>query len=150
AVTRIYRRETPAVESAWQLVRQSNDPALVRRFADEFPTRQRTVAARQRLDDLAPARRERPAQTYTTAPAPSHNRVINACLAGGGAEECERAFALFPDEPVVQQRLCGLLGEGAGCALALLPDGQIALGDRSNDDPSAIEPSPRSKPAPTG
>jgi hypothetical protein len=42
--TRPYRKSTPAVEVAWNLVKDSKDASVVRRFAERFPSSRRRAA----------------------------------------------------------------------------------------------------------
>ena len=55
AVGRQFTGSTPAVESAWSFLKTGADPALLRRFTDEFPGRQRSriVAALNGVEGTA-------------------------------------------------------------------------------------------------
>ena len=44
-VSRPFRRTTPAVEAAWNVVKDSKDANVIRRFADRFPHKSRRVVA---------------------------------------------------------------------------------------------------------
>jgi Caspase domain/Yqey-like protein len=123
AVARRFHKDTPAIESAWKVVRQSKDPAVIRRFADQFPTQQRRVAARDRLIDLgqspAPVRVRR--LPTVTASDPFADPSFGACLSSSTGEAaisaCRQAYTRFPDIPIVRVRLCGLLGSEINCQL---------------------------------
>jgi len=104
AVARRFHKDTPAIESAWKVVRQSKDPAVIRRFADQFPTQQRRIAARDRLIDLG------------QSPAPVRVRRLPTGEAAISA--CRQAYTRFPDIPIVRVRLCGLLGSEINCQLS--------------------------------
>ena len=125
AVARRFHKDTPAIESAWKVVRQSKDPAVIRRFADQFPTQQRRIAARDRLIDLgqspAPVR-VRQLPTYLTASDPFADPSFGACLSSSTGEAaisaCRQAYTRFPDIPIVRVRLCGLLGSEINCQLS--------------------------------
>jgi len=125
AVARRFHKDTPAIESAWKVVRQSKDPAVIRRFADQFPTQQRRIAARDRLIDLgqspAPVRVRR-LPTYVTASDPFADPSFGACLSSSTGEAaisaCRQAYTRFPDIPIVRVRLCGLLGSEINCQLS--------------------------------
>jgi hypothetical protein len=54
--TRPYRKSTPAVEAAWNLLKDSKDATLVRRFADRFPSARRRAAAERRPIQFAGAK----------------------------------------------------------------------------------------------
>ncbi len=43
--TRPYRKSTPAIEAAWNVLKDSKDVTVVRRFADRFPSARRRAAA---------------------------------------------------------------------------------------------------------
>ena len=128
AVARGFHKDTPAIESAWKVVRQSKDPAVIRRFADQFPTQQRRIAARDRLIDLgqspAPVRVRR-LPTYVTASDPFADPSFGACLSSSTGEAaisaCRQAYTRFPDIPIVRVRLCGLLGSEINCQLSKTP-----------------------------
>src|SRR5262249_38993029 len=94
-------------------------------FADQFPTQQRRVAARDRLIDLgqspAPVRVRR-LPTYVTASDPFADPSFGACLSSSTGEAaisaCRQAYTRFPDIPIVRVRLCGLLGSEINCQLS--------------------------------
>jgi uncharacterized caspase-like protein len=54
--TRPYRKSTPAVEAAWNLLKDSKDVTVVRRFADRFPSARRRAAAERRPIQFVGAR----------------------------------------------------------------------------------------------
>src|SRR5262249_20384459 len=88
-VARRFHKDAPAIESAWKVVRQSRDPAVIRQFADEFPNQERRLVARDRLVDLgqspAPVR-VRPLPTYVTTGDPFADQSFGACLSASPGE----------------------------------------------------------------
>lgn len=61
-LSRPFRRTTPAVEAAWNVVKDSKDANVIRRFADRFPSKSRRVAA------LAPVGQADVTQPRTAVP----------------------------------------------------------------------------------
>jgi uncharacterized caspase-like protein len=91
---RPYLKNTPAVETAWKLVRRANDAAVIRRFADQFPSRERQVAANQRLTELG----EPTIPRALLLRAADDADVIQCSQANDvAAPECQRAIEKFPD-----------------------------------------------------
>ena len=92
---RPYLKNTPAVEAAWKLVRRANDGAAIKRFAEQFPSRERQVAANQRLAELGePTALSRDLLLRAAADAD----VIQCYRANDvAAPECQRAVDKFPD-----------------------------------------------------
>jgi hypothetical protein len=52
SVARRFLRNTPAIEEAWDVIKESKDHRIIRRFAEQFPTSKRRIAADKRLVDL--------------------------------------------------------------------------------------------------
>jgi hypothetical protein len=92
---RPYLKNTPAVEAAWKLVRRANDSGAIRRFAEQFPSRERQVAANQRLSELGePTAISRDLLLRAAADAD----VLRCYRANDvAAPECQRAVEKFPD-----------------------------------------------------
>jgi hypothetical protein len=116
---RPFLKNTPAVEAAWKLVRRANDPAVIRRFAEQFPGRERQAVATRRLPERgAPATIPRDLLLRATADAD----VIQCYRANDmAAAECQRALERFPgigtflSDFRFRVRLCEALGERGHC-----------------------------------
>jgi hypothetical protein len=52
SVARRFLSNTPAIEEAWDVIKESKDHRIIRRFAEQFPTSKRRIAADKRLVDL--------------------------------------------------------------------------------------------------
>jgi uncharacterized caspase-like protein len=148
-VARRFHKDTPAIESAWKVVRQSKDPAVIRQFADQFPNQQRRLVARDRLVDLgqspAPVRvRRQP--TYVATADPFADQSFGACLSSSPGEvaisACRLAYIRFPEIPIIRTRLCNLLGS-ANCELPRTPHEQGSATDPSaTNTPGSSMPDP--------
>jgi hypothetical protein len=113
-VQRISRNDSN-VEEAWQLVRTSRDPVVLRKFADDFPSRQYVSATHTRLAELGYDSR-RPANL---SPRDAAAYSLEQCdkLAGGelagvsrdAVDSCRQALAAHPDIPRLQFQLCQCL-----------------------------------------
>ena len=116
--TRPFVKNTPAVEAAWKVVKQSSDASVIRRFAAQFPSGQRQVAANQRLTEIG----EPPIPRDLLLRAAADPDVI-ACYRtnNNAAPECQRAVARFPDiERFMSDfrfrfAFCSVLGELGHC-----------------------------------
>jgi hypothetical protein len=49
---RRFVRDTPAVEAAWDVIKESKDHNVIRHFVDQFPSKKRRVVADTRLAAL--------------------------------------------------------------------------------------------------
>ncbi len=116
---RPFLKSTPAVEAAWRVVRRAKDVAVIRRFADQFPSRERQAAATQRLAELGePATIPRELLLRAAADAD----VIQCYRTNDmAAPECQRALERFPgigtflSDFRFRLRLCEALGERGHC-----------------------------------
>src|SRR5690348_10059033 len=92
---RPFLKNTPAVEAAWKVVRRANDAAVIRRFAEQFPSRERRTVATQRLAELGePGTIPRDLLLRAAADAD----VIQCYRANDmAAPECRRALERFPN-----------------------------------------------------
>lgn len=106
---RRFRRDTPAVKEAWDLVRSTKDERIIRKFADQFPSRERRMTANNRLADLG-----RQPVTFNVQPLPaainespeqiqqmligraSTDPDVLSCLGSGGQNSCGRALVKYP------------------------------------------------------
>jgi caspase domain-containing protein len=116
---RPFLKNTPAVEAAWKLVRRTNDATVIRRFAEQFPSRERQTAATQRLTELgepAPISRELLLRAAGDADVIQCYRTNDMAAA-----ECRRALERFPglgaflSDFRFRLRLCEALGERGRC-----------------------------------
>jgi uncharacterized caspase-like protein len=130
AVARRFVRDTPAVQAAWDAIRETKDPAVIRHFVGQFPSKKRRVVADSRLAALG----QTPI-TVHVVPAPLLNvdeaALIMAaadpdvlqCFLGNDqtAPECLRAFERFPDIGHFAEdirftlALCQAMGNPSGC-----------------------------------
>ena len=116
---RPFLKNTPAVEAAWKVVRRTNDAAVIRRFAEQFPSRERRTVATQRLAELGePGSIPRDLLLRAAADAD----VIQCYRANDmAAAECRRALERFPGLGVFlsdfrfRLNLCQALGERGRC-----------------------------------
>jgi hypothetical protein len=153
-VTRHFRKNTPAIEEAWNIVKSSKDSRVIRRFVDRFPSTQHRVAAQQHLHEMG--------QELVVQQAP-HNLIIRAAtdpnvlqcyrltrdatLAGSAtgmgdmsAPECQLALSRFPDiwrytfDFRFRFALCKSLGDGCNHNMMQDPSAlqSVALFDPSS------------------
>ncbi|HWN48750.1 MAG TPA: caspase family protein, partial [Xanthobacteraceae bacterium] len=66
AVARRFVRDTPAVEQAWDIIKETKDHTVIRHFVDRFPSKQRRVVADTRLTALG----QKPITVHVAAPQP--------------------------------------------------------------------------------
>src|SRR5579871_961626 len=130
AVARRFVRDTPAVEAAWDVIKESKDHTVIRHFVDRFPGKKRQVAADTRLVALG----QKPITAHV--PPPQLLNVDEAILAQAAADldvlqcfrtgdqtaaECQRAFERFPDIARFAEDIrftigfCQAMGNPAGC-----------------------------------
>lgn len=106
AVARRFVRDTPAVEAAWDVIKESKDHTVIRHFVDRFPGKKRQVAADTHLAALG----QKPITVHVTPPqlldldeavlaqAAADPDVLQCFRLGDQtAAECQRAFERFPD-----------------------------------------------------
>jgi uncharacterized caspase-like protein len=62
AIARRFLHDGPEVKAAWDIIKDSKDHAVIRRFVDQFPSGQRRLTADRRLADLG----QRPITPRTT------------------------------------------------------------------------------------
>jgi hypothetical protein len=138
AVAKRFTRDNPAIEEAWNFVKDTTDHKLIRRFVEQFPNNKRRVVAETRLADLGQApliakpRPRRPAlnmdnNAYVEA---SRNTDVIECYLFGNQNDpsCLRAYrrfpeiARFPDNPQFLQNFCAAIGKSTGCAPSVKSD----------------------------
>jgi uncharacterized caspase-like protein len=130
AVARRFVRDTAAVETAWDVIKESKDHTVIRHFMDQFPSKKRRVVADGRLAALG----QNPI-TVHVVPAPLLNMdeavLIMAaadpdvvqCYLGNDqtSAQCLRAFERFPDighfsdDIRFTLALCQTMGNPTGC-----------------------------------
>jgi hypothetical protein len=129
AVARRFVRDTPVVEQAWDVIKESKDHAVIRHFVDRFPSAKRQVVADTRLAALG----QKP---ITVRVAPRLLDVDETVLARAAvdvdvlrcfergdqtATECLRAFERFPDIGRFAEDIrftvgfCQAMGNPSGC-----------------------------------
>jgi len=134
SVARRFLGNTPAVEEAWDVIKESKDHRIIRRFAEQFPTSKRRTAADKRLVDLG----QRP---IMRVPAPYRPLNVDVSILDRAAVDpdvigcflyndqtamaCQRAVDRFPDiarfaEDIrFKLRFCQWIGAAPSCAPAL-------------------------------
>jgi hypothetical protein len=159
AVARRFLRDTPAVQVAWDVIRETKDPTVIRRFVGQFPSKKRRVVADSRLAALGQS-----PITVHALPAPllsvdeavlimaAADPDVLQCFLGNDqtAPECLRAFERFPDIGHFAEdirftlALCQAMGNPIGCVPTVKttwnfpnsrPDGGPA-GEAANTPPS--------------
>jgi hypothetical protein len=114
-------RPTPAVEIAWNAIKTSKDPVVLRRFADQFPAKRRTIEVRERLAALGYA----PAQSGSSDL--YHDLSVRRCFGIDPGDlarpHCEEAFQRFPANAEILIRLCLSMGKAGACAPSVTPSG---------------------------
>ena len=109
------RHNTPETEKAWNLVRNSKDSYVVRKFADAFPTRSHRTTANERLASLGTTYGA--IRSIRTTPVADAAYYVLQCdrattdardfgYATRGLAACRQAVDLYPNEPRLQYELC--------------------------------------------
>jgi hypothetical protein len=130
AVARRFVRDTPAVEQAWDVIKETKDHTVIRHFVDRFPSKQRRVVADTRLSALG----QKPITVHVAAPQPldvDENAFAMAvadpdvleCFRRGDqtADACQRAVQRFPDIGHFAEDIrftlgfCQAMGNPGGC-----------------------------------
>jgi Caspase domain len=132
AVARRFLRDTPAVEQAWDVIKETKDHTVIRHFVDRFPTKQRRVVADTRLTALG----QKPITVHVAAPQPLPLNVdenvfamaaadpdVLECFRRGDqtADACQRAVQRFPDIGHFAEDIrftvsfCQAMGNPGGC-----------------------------------
>jgi hypothetical protein len=113
--TRPFRRSTPAVETAWKLIKDSKDVTVVRRFVKRFPSGQRRAALDQKIAEIGgpqPLTREVLMRAATDGDLLACVRVNDP-----NTPECSRAMQRYPliwllaDDFRFRFELCRSLGD---------------------------------------
>jgi hypothetical protein len=141
-IARRFLHDGPAVKAAWDIIKESKDHAVIRRFVDQFPSGQRRLNADQRLADLG----QHPITTRITPfapatapfaaeggiPPPADEIAVMAardgdvleCFRTADGGSCERALQHYPELPRLPANplfvigVCGSLGKSdGGCRL---------------------------------
>jgi hypothetical protein len=130
AVARRFVRDTPAVEQAWDVIKETKDHTVIRHFVDRFPSKDRRVVADTRLTALG----QKPITVHVEAPhlldvdesvlamAAADPDVLECFQRGDQtADACQRAFQRFPDIGHFAEDIrftlsfCQALGNPSGC-----------------------------------
>jgi hypothetical protein len=130
AVARRFVRDTPAVEQAWDVLKETKDHTVIRHFVDRFPTKQRRVVADTRLAALG----QKPITVHVAAPqlldvdadvfamATADPDVLECFRRGDQtADACQRAVQRFPDIGHFAEDIrftigfCAAMGNPGGC-----------------------------------
>jgi uncharacterized caspase-like protein len=130
AVARRFVRDTPAVEQAWDVVKETKDHTVIRHFVDRFPSKTRRVAADTRLDALG----QKPITVHAASSPPldvdaavldraSADPNVHRCFRGNDrtTADCRRAFERFPDigrfaeDTRFTINFCQQMGNPSGC-----------------------------------
>jgi hypothetical protein len=134
SVARRFLSNTPAIEEAWDVITESKDHRIIRRFAEQFPTSNRRIAADKRLVDLG----QRPIMRVPTPYRPLNVDVfildqaavdpdVIECFRYNDqtAMACQRAVERYPDisrfvEDIrFKLRFCQWIGAATSCVPAL-------------------------------
>jgi hypothetical protein len=135
AVAKHFARDNPAIEEAWNFVKDTTDHTLIRRFAEQFPTKKRRVVAEARIAALGQAPLtprpipHRPLLTVDSNIYASAGRDLSVmeCYLLGNQDDpsCRLAverypeIARFPDSLEFLQSFCGSIGKGSDCVVAV-------------------------------
>jgi hypothetical protein len=130
AIARRFLRDGPAVKAAWDIIKESKDHVVIRRFVDQFPSGPRRLTADARLADLgqrpiAPrtANFRPPALTMPGGMPSSKEEMaardadVLACFSAGDLGACQRALVRYPEiprlpaSPLFVTCLCKSLGQ---------------------------------------
>jgi Caspase domain len=130
AVARRFVRDTPAVEQAWDVLKETKDHTVIRHFVDRFPSKERRVVADTRLTALG----QKPITVHVTAPqlldvnedvlamAAADPDVLECFRRGDQtADACQKAFQRFPDIGHFAEDIrftlgfCQAMGNPGGC-----------------------------------
>jgi hypothetical protein len=130
AVARRFVRDTPAVEQAWDVIKETKDHTVIRHFVDRFPSKQRRVVADTRLAALG----QKPITVHveplrlldvdeTVLAKAAIDPDVMQCFRAGDqtVAECQRAFERFPDIARFGEDIrftigfCQAMGNPAGC-----------------------------------
>ena len=130
AVARRFVRDTPAVEQAWDVIKETKDHAVIRHFVDRFPSTTRRVVADTRLAALG----QKPITVHVAPPRlfdvdetvlaqAAVDPDVRRCFELGDqtATPCLRAFERFPDIGRFAEDIrftlgfCQAMGNPSGC-----------------------------------
>jgi len=130
AVARRFVRDTPAVQQAWDVIKETKDHRVIRHFVDRFPSTKRRVVADTRLAALGqkqitlhvPPSQPLNADETVLAQA-AVDSDVRRCFELGDqtAPECLKAFERFPDIARFADdirftiRFCEAMGNPNGC-----------------------------------
>ena len=165
-ISRPFRRTTPAVALAWNVVRESKDVDVVRRFADHFPSARRRAVAVARMDQFifTPYRRTAeatcPAQPLVTRDAlleVTHDDDVLRCfrLDDVNAPACRNARERYPRisrftyDYRFRFSLCEALGDTCGGRREFLTSG-VSLQSKALFNPQNTDAANRSIPSAPG
>jgi len=155
-VSRPFRRTTPAVETAWNVVKDSKDANVIRRFADRFPNNSRRVAALAPVVQSDVTRPRTAVQDFRDRILVSRTAMLQAaedydvlqCFRVNDilAPECQNALHRYPlisrftYDYRFRFALCQALGDACGGRRDMLVSGTnlqgLALFNPKNVDPA--------------
>jgi Caspase domain len=157
AVAKHFARDNPAIEEAWNFVKDTTDHTLIRRFAEQFPTKKRRVVAEARIAALGQAPitprpiPHRPLLTVDSNIYASAGRDLSVmeCYLLGNQDDpsCRLAverypeIAGFPDSLEFLQSFCGSIGKGSDCVATVksnwnFPDPRDAMAPNNSSAPA--------------
>ncbi len=163
--TRPFRRTTPAVEAAWNVVKDTKDVNVIKRFADRFPSRRRRIAVESRPLHLAGARIAVSGPQPSTSEAPkivsrdvllqaAEDKDVIGCfqIDDISSSECRSALERYPlisyfsYDYRFRFTLCQALGDVCGGKADMLRDSANlqakALFNPTNTDPVVVAAAP--------
>jgi hypothetical protein len=114
AYARQFLRDTPDLEAAWQVLKDSKDAAMLRRFADLFPAKHREVEVRYKLANLGAG-----PNIELRSIEVANELYMRECLRLSALKSpaavfaCEQAVGAFPNDAYLKYRLCTVLGKTA-------------------------------------
>jgi len=114
AYARQFLRDTPDLEAAWQVLKDSKDAAMLRHFADLFPAKHREVEVRYKLANLGagPNIELRSIEVANELYMKECLR-LSALKSPAAVFACEQAVGAFPNDAYLKYRLCTVLGKAA-------------------------------------
>jgi hypothetical protein len=161
AVARRFTRDNPAIEEAWNFVKDTTDHTLIRRFVEQFPSKKRRVAADTRLADLGQRpmtvrvqpRRLLNVDDALFAQAAKDQDVIECYRLGNQNDpSCQRAverypnIARFPEDLHFLLDFCAAIGKNSACLPTVKSDWNFPVAKTSPTSTVAIGTTPDGAP----
>jgi hypothetical protein len=138
AVAKRFTRNNPAIEEAWNFVKDTIDHKLIRRFVEQFPTKKRRIDADVRVAALGQAPIVRAAVPRRPLPRVEPDEYVKAardpavveCYTLGNQNDpsCRLAvarypeIARFPESLEFIQNFCVAVGRNSGCVSTVKSD----------------------------